>query len=77
MKVEHEYDPRTPQASSHCQAIARFIMKADMQASNDCYFERGAKLFSPMSIEYGIFGEGSHISINQKRESTVFSLLIG
>ena len=29
------------------------------------------------NIEYGIFGEGSHISTNQKRESTVFSLLIG
>ena len=28
-------------------------------------------------IEYGIFGEGSHISTNQKREITVFSLLIG
>ena len=29
------------------------------------------------AIEYGIFGEGSQISTNQKRESTVFSLLIG
>ena len=29
------------------------------------------------SIEYEIFGEGSHISTNQRRESTVFSLLIG
>ena len=28
-------------------------------------------------IEYGIFGEGSQISTNQKRESTVFSPLIG
>ena len=28
-------------------------------------------------IEYGIFGEGSQISINQRRESTVFSFLIG
>ena len=28
-------------------------------------------------IEYEIFGEGSHISTNQRRESTVFSLLIG
>ena len=28
-------------------------------------------------IEYEIFGEGSQISANQKRESTVFSLLIG
>ena len=28
-------------------------------------------------IEYEIFGEGSHISTNQKRESTVFSPLIG
>ena len=28
-------------------------------------------------IEYGIFGEGSQISTNQKREGTVFSLLIG
>ena len=33
-------------------------------------------LFSK-TIEYGIFGEGSQISTNQKRESTVFSLLIG
>ena len=29
------------------------------------------------SIEYGIFVEGSRISTNQKRESTVFSPLIG
>ena len=28
-------------------------------------------------IEYGTFGEGSQIATNQKRESTVFSLLIG
>ena len=28
-------------------------------------------------IEYEIFGEGSHISTNQKREKGVFSLLIG
>ena len=28
-------------------------------------------------IEYGIFGEGSQISTNHRRESTVFSLLIG
>ena len=28
-------------------------------------------------IEYGIIGEGSQISTNQNRESTVFSLLIG
>ena len=27
--------------------------------------------------EYEIFGEGSHISTNQKQESTLFSLLIG
>ena len=31
----------------------------------------------PSLIEYEIFGEGSHISTNQRRESTVFSLLIG
>ena len=29
------------------------------------------------SIEYEIIGEGSQILTNQKRESTVFSLLIG
>ena len=29
------------------------------------------------TLEYGIFGEGSHISTNQKREKGVFSLLIG
>ena len=29
------------------------------------------------AIEYEIIGEGSQISTNQKRESTVFSLLIG
>ena len=29
------------------------------------------------SIGYGIFGEGSQISTNRNRESTVFSLLIG
>ena len=28
------------------------------------------------TIEYGIFGEGSQISTNHNRESTVFSLLI-
>ena len=27
--------------------------------------------------EYGIFGEGSQISTNKMRESTLFSLLIG
>ena len=36
-----------PQASS--QAIARFIMNADMQASNDCFVETEAKLFSPIN----------------------------
>ena len=30
-----------------------------------------------IAIEYGIFGEGSHISTNQKRENGAFSLLIG
>ena len=29
------------------------------------------------AIENGIFGEGSHISTNQRRENTVSSLLIG
>ena len=36
--------------------------------------------FSPffwISIEYEIFGEGSHISTNQKRENSAFSPLIG
>ena len=28
-------------------------------------------------MEHGIFGKGSHILTNQRRESTVFSLLIG
>ena len=28
-------------------------------------------------IEYEIFGEGSHISTNQKRENSAFSPLIG
>ena len=28
-------------------------------------------------IEYEIFGEGSQISTNQKRENSAFSLLIG
>ena len=28
-------------------------------------------------IEYSIFGEGSHILTNQKRENGAFSLLIG
>ena len=50
----------TPQASS--QAIARFIMKADTQASNEgvCFFERGAKLISPInspSIELKVIFE--------------------
>ena len=30
-----------------------------------------------LQIEYEIFGEGSHISTNQKREKGAFSLLIG
>ena len=34
-------------------------------------------LSTSQPIEYGIFGEASHISTNQKRESTVFSVLIG
>ena len=29
------------------------------------------------NIEYEIFGEGSQISTNQKRENSAFSLLIG
>ena len=29
------------------------------------------------SIEYDIFGEGSQISANQRRENSAFSLLIG
>ena len=33
--------------------------------------------FYKTSIEYGIFGEGSKISTNQKRESTLSSILIG
>ena len=28
-------------------------------------------------IEYGIFGEGSHISANQNQENSGFSILIG
>ena len=32
---------------------------------------------STQFIEYGIFGEGSHIPTNQKRENGAFSLLIG
>ena len=31
----------------------------------------------PSLIEYGIFGEGYHISTYQKLESTIFSLMIG
>ena len=34
-------------------------------------------LIFPISIEYGISGEGSHISTNQNRENSAFSLLIG
>ena len=30
-----------------------------------------------LAIEYGTIGEGSQISTNQNRESTVLSLLIG
>ena len=36
----------------------------------------GLKVFM-IDIENEIFGEGSHISTNQRRESTVFSILIG
>ena len=36
------------------------------------------KIFAiTLTIEYGIFGEGSHISTNQKRENSASSLLIG
>ena len=31
----------------------------------------------PRPIEYEIFGEGSHILTNQKRENSAFSTLIG
>ena len=34
------------------------------------------KIFFNIAIEYEIIGEGSQILTNQKRESTVFSLLI-
>ena len=40
-------------------------------------FPSNNKLIYSTFIEYEIFGEGSHISTNQRRESTVFSLLIG
>ena len=30
-----------------------------------------------IAIEYGIFGEGSQISTNQKQENSAFSFLIG
>ena len=39
-------------------------------------FNVGA-VFNFNEIQYEIFGEGSHISTNQRQESTVFSLLIG
>ena len=42
-----------------------------------CFNERTMDSFFFIFIEYEIFGEGSQISTNQKRESTVFSLLIG
>ena len=41
------------------------------------YSQETDRLIEGLNIEYGIFGEGSQISTNQKRESTVFSLLIG
>ena len=34
-------------------------------------------LMSKMTIEYGIFGEGSQISTDQNRENSAFLLLIG
>ena len=45
----------------------------------DASVKTGRELLDSFSLcmEYGIFGEGSQISTNQKRERTVFSLLIG
>ena len=47
-----------------------------------CTFYSTAHIYTvptsfPLPIEYGIFGAGSQISTNQRRESTVSSLLIG
>ena len=41
---------------------------------DECYIN---DCLSHFSIEFGIGGEGSHISTNQKMQSTVFKLLIG
>ena len=42
----------------------------------DCALTRFVKQLIKL-IEYGIFGEGSHIPTNQRRENGAFSLLIG
>ena len=56
-----------------------FIQAVNFLIDN-CYFTMGNQVFCQVigvAIEYEIFGEGSHISTNQKRERTLFSLLIG
>ena len=52
-------------------AITAFINEGD-EVPQDLIF-----VLISTRIEYEIFGKGSHISTNQRRESTVFSLMIG
>ena len=56
--------------------------KSESEAIRNCLFDfdwlnLGPLFKIPYSIEYEIFGERSHILTNQRRECTVFSLLIG
>ena len=42
-----------------------------------CGVRISARCWLARTIEYGIFGEGSQVSTNQKRKCTVLTLLIG
>ena len=57
----------------YCEDL--FVKMAELQKENP---DNQYQVFIAFqNSEYGIFGEGSQISTNQKRESTVFSILIG
>ena len=62
-----EYNEENP----HVQDSVKMTIQ-DWNVVNRRYFNPHPHHDIPCVIEYGIFGEGLQISINQKRESTVF-----
>ena len=57
--------------------MAGFTPTQSPRKPQDVRHFSNSKFFIATVAEHGIFGKGFRISTNQKRESTVFSLLIG